>query len=133
MGMYEKFTPVIVRNELTTVEETMVEELVALANSGSGQYLTKSGGSIVNTTAAWTVSNGGTGVTSLTAYALLAGGTTSTGAIQQVVDIGAAGQILISNGPGILPSFQNDPSVGTVTSVSVVTANGVSGSVATPT
>ena len=53
-----------------------------------------------------TVSEGGTGRTSLTAYGLLAGGTTSTGNIQQV-GVGLANQILTSNGPGFLPTFQS--------------------------
>jgi hypothetical protein len=51
------------------------------------------------------VAGGGTGLATLTAYALLAGGTTSTGVLQQV-GIGAAGEVLTSNGAGALPSFQ---------------------------
>jgi len=46
---------------------------------------------------------------------------------------GAAGQVLTSNGAGLTPTWQTLSGSGSVTSVSVVTANGVSGSVANPT
>ena len=52
----------------------------------------------------WTVANGGTGLSTLTAYTLLAGGTTATGNLQQV-SAGTAGQLLQSNGSGVLPSW----------------------------
>jgi hypothetical protein len=52
------------------------------------------------------VNKGGTGLTSTTAYAVLCGGTTSTGALQSVASVGTAGQALISNGAGALPTFQ---------------------------
>tara|TARA_R110000868_G_scaffold136519_2_gene349499 strand:+ start:256 stop:963 length:708 start_codon:yes stop_codon:yes gene_type:complete len=51
------------------------------------------------------VVGGGTGRSSLTAFELLAGGTTSTGNVQQI-SIGSAGQVLVSGGAGVLPSFQ---------------------------
>ena len=53
-----------------------------------------------------TVANGGTGNTSATAYAVLCGGTTSTGAFQSIASVGTSGQVLTSNGPGALPTFQ---------------------------
>ena len=52
------------------------------------------------------VPGGGTGLTSLTAYAVMTGGTTSTGNMQQVSGVGTAGQVLTSNGAGMLPSWQ---------------------------
>jgi len=52
------------------------------------------------------VADGGTGLSSATAYALLAGGTTSTGAFQSIASVGTAGQVLMSNGAGALPTFQ---------------------------
>ena len=52
------------------------------------------------------VTKGGTGLSSLTEYALLAGGTTSTGNVQQVSGTGSAGQIMVSGGTGVLPSWQ---------------------------
>lgn len=78
--------------------------------------------------------DGGTGRLSATAYAVICGGTTSTSAQQSVSGVGTTGQVLTSNGASALPTWQNAAaSGGTVTSVSVVTANGVSGSVATAT
>jgi hypothetical protein len=75
------------------------------ATGASGNFLQSTG-------TAWTsastlnVSNGGTGVTTLTtAYGVLAAGTTATGALQNI-GVGTSGQILKSNGPGVLPSFQ---------------------------
>ena len=46
---------------------------------------------------------------------------------------GTLGQVLTSNGPGFTPTWQTVSGTGSVTSVSVVTANGVSGIVANPT
>jgi hypothetical protein len=75
------------------------------ATGASGNFLQSNG-------TAWTsaptlaVSNGGTGVTTLTtAYGVLAAGTTATGALQNI-GTGTASQVLTSNGPGVLPSFQ---------------------------
>lgn len=51
-----------------------------------------------------TVANGGTGLATLNTYRMLAGGTTATGNLQQVVS-GTAGQLLQSNGAGVLPSW----------------------------
>jgi hypothetical protein len=75
------------------------------ATGASGNFLQSTG-------TAWTsastlaVSNGGTGQTTLTtAYGVLAAGTTATGALQNI-GTGTSGQILKSNGPGVLPSFQ---------------------------
>ena len=52
------------------------------------------------------VTNGGTGVSTLTtAYGVLAAGTTATGALQNI-GTGTSTQVLTSNGPGALPTFQ---------------------------
>lgn len=51
------------------------------------------------------VAGGGTGVATLTAYAPVFGGTTGTGAVQSGT-VGTAGQALLSNGAGALPTFQ---------------------------
>jgi hypothetical protein len=51
------------------------------------------------------VTQGGTGLTALTAFELLAGGTTGGGVVQPI-PIGSSTQVLTSNGPGALPSFQ---------------------------
>lgn len=63
-----------------------------------------------------TVEGGGTGVTTLTPYALLAGGTTTTG------------QVLTSNGAGVLPSFQSVSATGAITAI-----DGNTGTAVTPT
>lgn len=64
-------------------------------------------GATGNTTGGTTpVPGGGTGKTSFTPYAVITGGTTSTGALQNVVGVGAAGQVLTSNGAGALPTWQ---------------------------
>ncbi len=66
------------------------------------------------------VSQGGTGDTSFSpAYAVICGGATSTSAWQPVASAGSAGQVLTSNGPGVLPSFQNPTIVTSFTQVSV--------------
>ena len=56
-----------------------------------------------------TVPNGGTGDTSFTPYAVITGGTTSTGALQNVVGLGASGEVLTSAGAGALPSWAPVP------------------------
>lgn len=61
-----------------------------------------------------TVPFGGSGLSSLTAYAVLCGGTTNTGNMQQVSGLGTSGQLLTSNGPGLLPTWQASPGSGTV-------------------
>lgn len=61
-----------------------------------------------------TVPNGGTGDISFTPYAVLTGGTTSTSPVQAVAGVGIAGQVLASNGPGTLPSFQTVSGTGTI-------------------
>ena len=53
-----------------------------------------------------TVPNGGTGVTTMLANAPICGGTTSTNPLQTTNSAGVTGQILFSNGAGILPSYQ---------------------------
>ena len=78
-----------------------------------------------------TVPYGGTGDTSFTAYALLTGGTTTTGALQNVVTLGTAGQVLTSAGAGALPTWST-PTAGTVTSVSGTAGEIISTGGATP-
>lgn len=73
------------------------------------------------TTGVWnatpiTVPFGGTGNTAFTAYSVICAGTTSTGTFQNVVGVGTSGQVLTSNGAGLLPTWQTT-SAGTVSSV----------------
>lgn len=70
-----------------------------------------------------TVPNGGTGRTSFIPYAVITGGTTSTSPLQSVASVGTVGQILTSNGAGMLPSFQ--PFSGVLTWNTITSANNV--------
>jgi hypothetical protein len=90
-------------------------------NTGAGGFV------IVSSTAASltlpvSVANGGTGDTSLTAYAVLCGGTTSTNPVQPIASVGTATQVLTSNGPGALPTFQAASS-GSFTLLTTLTAS----------
>lgn len=105
--MYEKFAPLIHRDGLSLAELDAVQALESLADSGLLQYLIISGGLVENRTAAWTVPAGGTGLISLTPFALLTGGVSATGAMQQIVGVGSAGQVLTSNGDNALPTWQD--------------------------
>lgn len=85
----------------------------ARTNLGLGTITTQdannvsiTGGSVTGITDI-TVADGGTGRSLATAYSVVCGGTTDTGAHQSVASLGAAGQVLTSNGAGALPSFQD--------------------------
>ena len=76
--------------------------------TGSAQITTL--GTITN--GVWTgtdinVADGGTGKGTTTAYAVQCGGTTSTAAHQSIAGVGTADQVLTSNGPSALPTFQD--------------------------
>tara|TARA_R110000868_G_C10970190_1_gene769671 strand:+ start:4232 stop:5386 length:1155 start_codon:yes stop_codon:yes gene_type:complete len=60
----------------------------------------------LNVTTDVAVQYGGTGRSDATEYAVICGGTTTTGAHQSIASVGTAAQVLTSNGPGILPTFQ---------------------------
>ena len=63
------------------------------------------------------VAKGGTGRTESTAYAVLCGGTTSSSNYQSVSGVGSAGQVLTSNGSGLLPTFKDQTGgTGTISS-----------------
>jgi hypothetical protein len=55
------------------------------------------------------VANGGTGTSSFTPYTVICQGATGTAANTNVVSVGAAAQVLTSNGAGALPTFQAVP------------------------
>jgi hypothetical protein len=76
----------------------------------------------INTDKPVGVLNGGLGVPSLTAYAPVCGGVTSTGPVQSVASLGSAGEPYVSNGPGVLGSFQAVPS-GSITLIQSLTAS----------
>lgn len=78
------------------------------------------------------IPSGGTDQVSFTAYTPICGGATSTGALQSVASIGSMGDIFMSNGPGVLPSFQANPA-GVVDSVTGTAARiSVTGTAADP-
>lgn len=52
------------------------------------------------------VPQGGTFKSSFTPFSIITGGTTSTGALQTVSGVGTSTQVLTSNGPGALPTWQ---------------------------
>lgn len=87
------------------VDVSSVQTLTNKTITGS-QISGNIAGSAANVTGTVGVANGGTGANSLTAYAPLFGGTTGTGAVQSGT-VGTSGQVLTSNGPGALPTFQN--------------------------
>ena len=92
------------------------------ATGASGNFL-QSTGTAWASASTLAVSNGGTGQTTLTtAYGVLAAGTTATGALQNI-GTGTSGQILKSNGPGVLPSFQA-AAAGGFSNMTVYTAPG---------
>jgi hypothetical protein len=83
----------------------------------TGQLLTVVGGapawqtlSASSISGVITVPNGGTGNSSFSPYSVITGGATSTANLQSVSGTGTAGQVLMSNGGGILPTWQT-PSI----------------------
>lgn len=89
---------------LTEVDDTNVT--LTLGGTPGSALLTAT-----SMTLGWTgqlaVSRGGTGSTSLSAFTVLCGGTTTTNPVQSVSGLGSLAQVLTSNGPGTLPSWQN--------------------------
>jgi hypothetical protein len=75
-------------------------------------------------TVGWTgtlaTARGGTGRGSATEYAVICGGTTTTGAHQSIAGVGTSGQVLTSNGAGMLPTFE-DATGGIPTEITVAT------------
>ncbi len=69
---------------------------------------------VLNSSLPINVARGGTGSVSFTAFSVICAGTTSTGPFKNVSGVGSAGQILTSNGAGLLPTWQTSPSSGVV-------------------
>jgi hypothetical protein len=65
------------------------------------------------------VANGGTGLTSLTPFAIMLGGTTSTNPMQQVATLGNAGDLLVSQGAAMSPTFNSPVSLGQIGTATV--------------
>lgn len=93
---------------------TTTGALQSVASIGtSGQVLTSNGASALPTfqdpfSGVVPVANGGTGDSSLLAYAVLTGGTTSVNPVQTVGSLGTSGQVLTSQGAGMLPHWVNN-------------------------
>ena len=110
--------------------------VTSVAASGGTTGLTFSG-SPITTSGTFTlggtlgVGNGGTGQTSYTNGQLLIGNTTGNTLTKATLTAGT--NVSITNGPGSITINATDQFVGTVTSVSVVSANGFAGSVANAT
>lgn len=73
---------------------------------------TITGGTVSSLATDLAVADGGTGLSSATAYAVICGGTTSTNPFQSIASVGTAGQALVSNGAGALPTFQTVSGLG---------------------
>lgn len=86
----------------------------SINNSTAGLPLLTQGASADPTWGVLAVPAGGTAKTSFVEYTPICGGTTTTGALQSVASIGSAGDVLTSNGAGLLPTFQA-PGGGTLT------------------
>lgn len=56
------------------------------------------------------IEEGGTAANSFTAYAVICSSSTGMGAFQSVSGLGTSGQVLTSNGPSALPTWQDAPS-----------------------
>lgn len=52
------------------------------------------------------ITSGGTADTSFTAFSVVCGGVTATAPLQNVSGVGTSSQVLTSNGPGVLPTWQ---------------------------
>lgn len=83
----------------------------------SGVPLISQGAALNPTYGTAVVAGGGTGATSFTPYAVICGGTTSTNPLQSIAGVGTSGQVLTSNGAGLLPTFQTSPTDAGFTSI----------------
>lgn len=105
----------------TNVEAWNLQLDEIAANIWPGQTSITTLGTV--TTGLWnaavvTVPFGGSGNSSFTAYSVLCAGTTATGVFQNVSGLGSIGQVLTSNGAGLLPTWQN-AGTGTINSGSI--------------
>lgn len=91
---------------LTKVDDTNVT--LTLGGSASTSLV-----NAASLTLGWTgqlsVPRGGTDNSTFTAYSVICAGTTATGAFQNVSGVGTASQVLVSNGPSALPTWQAVP------------------------
>ena len=140
MGMYEKFTPVINRDDLTTAEYSFIENLVGLSyqtgdilyyNGTNLTVLHPGSNGMVLTLASglpsWTASSGG-GYTNLTEFVSQTPWrvfySNSSGDVTELA-LGANGTFLRSNGASSAPTFATPAGSGDVTKVGTPANNQV--------
>lgn len=96
-----------------TVTDGNVEanDFTITAGSGltGGGTLNLGGSTTIDLDIPVTVENGGTGNTTFDAYSVICAGITNTDPFQNVSGLGNFGQVLTSNGPGTLPTWENNP------------------------
>ncbi|MGG9960069.1 hypothetical protein [Ferruginibacter sp. SUN106] len=103
--VYSGFYPITVTNKTefspaVTENFDLGTSLLKWKNVYAKNYIGNWQGNAIATT------YGGTGLSDYAPYALLAGGITAKAGLQQISGAGTAGQVLMSNGPGALPSWQ---------------------------
>lgn len=105
---------------------TATGALQTVAPGTAGQTLISAGAAALPAYGTLGVTGGGTGLaTATTAYGVVCAGTTATGAFQVLNSLGTAGQVLTSNGAGLLPSFQSNPAgSGSMVFIAAATAAG---------
>lgn len=81
----------------------------ALGIIGSGILYYDGNGTYSNLGNILSLAYGGSEVSSFVAYSPICAGTTAGNPLQSVASVGTLGQVLTSNGPSTLPSFQNAP------------------------
>jgi hypothetical protein len=91
------------------------------AGNDAGMTFANFAAQFVTSTTIVDVPHGGTGKTSFTAFSVITAGITSTGAFQNVVGLGTSGQVLTSQGAGLLPVWAAVGAGGGVTSISAGT------------
>jgi hypothetical protein len=101
---------------------TAVPSVGALTIAGGTNIATSGAGSTVTIDFDGTlpVASGGSGRTTSTAFAVICGGTAATTPHQSIASVGAAGEVLTSNGAGALPTFQAGGGGGGITWAEVV-------------
>lgn len=116
-----------------TITLTLGAELQALSGLSTTGYIKRVGTATYATINPIPVTDGGTNATSFTAYGVVCGGTTSTGTLQSLSSLGTTGQLLTSNGTGVLPSFQTYTGSSSVVTLGTITSGTWNGSIITGT
>ncbi len=116
----------VAEGALVTSSTSVISTVTGTA--GGGQALISGATGVSPSFGTLGVVGGGTGLTSLTPYTIVAGGTSSTNPLQQISGTGTTGQVLTSNGPAALPSWQNTSLTGAIQTITGDTGGALSGS-----